>query len=259
MAADYSLLFGRVRQNQTSVIVAVPHMIYRPHLRATAAVCIFLCAFDNSLAQVEVTTADAILQRMENAYTNAKAYADNSSAIYRNLDGSERLQVEFRIWFVRGGQFRIDAESQSAGASHPRREVMWTEGAVARSWSTDKALSSHPKIKLIGSRMFGAYAYHIPSLLESGYAGPQRLHQLSHPLLAGEETFEATACYRIRGKWRNDVYEVWLGKSDYLVRKIVAKYRDHVLEEIHRNIVLDREIAADVFRFAPENEPPAKR
>lgn len=198
--------------------------------------------------------AAGLLTLMAAAYSEAQSYADTSTAIYRNPDGSERLRVDFKIWFVRPAEFRIDASSKSPKSKVPRREVMWSSGAAARSWASDKPVSSKPEIKIIGSGMFGTYAYHIPTLLEESYGGVQRLHNLTSPAIVGEETVEGVKCYRIRGSWQGDAYEVWIGTVDNMVRKITAKYQDHLLEEIHRDISVNQQIPNEVFQFAPETE-----
>jgi hypothetical protein len=198
--------------------------------------------------------AEGLLALMAQAYADAESYSDTSTAIYRNRDGSERLRVDFKIWFARPNEFRIDASSKAPTSKAPRREVMWTNGPAARSWASDKPVTSTAKIKIAGSGMFGAYAYHIPTLLEESYGGAQRLHNMTAPVYVGEEEVDGVRCYRIRGAWMGDQYEVWLGTVDNLVRKITAKYRDHQLEETHREISVNQPIAKEVFQFAPENE-----
>ena len=197
---------------------------------------------------------------MAASYEEAHSYSDKSVANYRNPDGSERLHVEFRIWFARPAHFRIDAQSKSPEGETPRREVMWADGTTARSWASDKAVTSRPKVKIAGSGMFGTYAYHLPTLLEASYGGPKRLHEMNSATVAGEENFEGTDCYRITGDWQGGIYELWIGKNDHLLRKLVAKYKDHDMEEIHREVALNTAIPLEVFRFAPETEavPPRK-
>ena len=212
-------------------------------------------------AQSDTPTAEALLQKMAATYAEAQSYSDHSVANYRNPDGSERLKVEFRTWFARPAHFRIDAQSTRPGGGTPRREVMWSDGTTARSWASDKPVTSRPKVQLAGSGMFGTYAYHVPTLLEASYGGPKRLHEMVSPVLEGEENFEGVDCYRIRGQWQGGEYQLWLGKPDAVVRKLVAKYRDHEMEEIHREVAVNTPLSLEVFRFAPEEEavPPPKK
>ena len=231
----------------------------RIHSLAAPAACLLLAAFDLG-AQTEPRTPEAILQEAATAYAAIQSYSDSGTVVYRKPDGSERLTVAFHVWFERPAHFRIDAESRAPGREKGRREVMWSDGAAARTWASDKPVASHAKVKLVGSGMFGAYAYHVPTLLEATYGGHRRLNDLKAPSLIGEEKLGEIDCYRIKGDWEGDTYEVWIGKGDLLVRKIAAKYSDHTLEEVHREITLNQPIPREVFHFAPENEvlPPPK-
>lgn len=206
--------------------------------------------------------AEALLKRMEAAYGALQSYSDTTTVKYRNPDGSDRSTVDFKLWFARPSSFRADAQTTRADGSAPKREVMWTDGQNARSWATGKAVTNLSKIQIAGSGMFGTYAYHIPTLLEPAYAGKKRLHELGSPTLVGEEGVEGVDCYRIQGQFFTDPYELWLGKRDLLVRKIVASYAGNQMEELHRNVQANPSIPSDVFKFAPENEalpPPATR
>ena len=220
---------------------------------------LFLLASGYPTARGETPSASALLQEMEKTYAGLTSYADESTAIYRNRDESERLSVRFKIWFVRGSGFRVDAESRSPeGGAAAHREVLWTDGAITRSWSTGKPVTSLAKVQLAGSGMFGTYAYHVPTLLEAGF-GSRRLHELSEAKVVGEGPADGVDCYHLKGNWQGDSYEVWLGKEDHLVRRIVATYADHILEETHREIFVNEAIPVETFRFAPENEVTPKK
>jgi outer membrane lipoprotein-sorting protein len=211
-------------------------------------------------AQSEAPTAEAILQQMEATYAATRSYLDNSSARFRNPDGSEGTQVDFKLWFSRPKFFRIDATTRRAPDAKPVREVMWFDGEMARMWSSTSPVVARTKIQLAGSKMFGTYAYHVPTMLEASYAGPRRLHQLESTTLAGEEAVEGVDCYHVKGAWQGDPYEVWVGKEDHLVRKIVANYKGYVMEELHRDITTNHPMDMTVFRFALEEEiGPAKK
>ncbi len=210
-------------------------------------------------AQTEAPSAEALLQQMEKTYAATRSYSDITSARYRNPDGAEGARAECKVWFTRPNLLRIDGESRRDEASPPKREVLWCDGQTARSWSPATAVTMRAKIQLAGSKMFGTYAYHVPTLLEASYGGPRRLHQLSSSTRNGEEVIEGVDCYRIKGDWQGDPYEVWLGKDDSLVRKVTANYKGYELEELHRSIVVNETIPREVFHFAPENESAAPR
>ena len=109
--------------------------------------------------------------------------------------------------------------------------------------------------------MLGTYSYHVPTLLEASYGGRKRIHELSSPKLGGEEKIDGVDCMRISGEFHGDPYELWVAKSDHLVRKLVATYRGNQMEELHREIAVNPTLGPEVFKFEPENEPvppPAK-
>lgn len=199
-------------------------------------------------------SAEGVLQQMEAAYSAAKSYADTIAVRFRNPDGSEGARVECKLWYTRPKLIRIDATSRRSPEAEPKREVMWFDGESARMWSSTSPVVTRGKIQLAGSKMFGTYAYHIPTLLEPSYAGPRRLHQLGAPRLEADESIEGVDCYHLRGEWQGDSYQLWIGKADHLVRKIVADYSGYVMEELHLGIALNQPIDPAVFRFAPEEE-----
>ena len=220
---------------------------------------LILCFLASALAARAQEPADAILEQMERTYAAMHSYSDTSTVSFRNPDNNPGAQVEFKIWFARPRFFRIDATTHAAPDASPKREVMWFDGEMARMWSTTSPVLTRSNVQLAGSKMFGTYAYHIPTLLEASFGGPQRLHQLTSPELVGDEAVDEVECDHVRGKWLSDSYDVWIGKSDHLVRKIVANYSGYVMEETHREIKVDEPIDPGVFRFAPEEEGGAKK
>ena len=231
-------------------------MLFMKRLAPRLLMCVVVLFTTRMVAEAQepAPSAASILQQMTAAYAAVQSYSDNSFAKYRNSDGSERLDVAFRIWMARPHGFRVDAQNRRPDGTAGRREVMWTDGSAVRTWSTGKAVATRAKVQLAGSGMFGTYAYHVPTMIEPEYGASRRLADLSSPTVTGEEVFEGTDCYRVRGDWQGDTYEVWIGKSDHLVRKIFATYADHQLEEIHREIAINEPIALGTFRFAPEIE-----
>ena len=229
-------------------------MRHRVWITLVAAMQIVLAASARAQTVEGPVAAEALLKRMEAAYGALASYSDVTTVKYRNPDGTDRSTVEFKMWFARPERFRADAQTTRPDGNPSKREVMWTDGQNARSWSTGKAVTNLPKIQLAGSGMFGTYAYHIPTLLEPSYAGKKRLHELGSPTLVGEEAVEGIDCYRVQGQFFTDPYEIWIGKRDLLVRKLVASYAGHQMEEIHRDVEVNAPIAGELFKFAPENE-----
>ncbi|MGZ5563623.1 MAG: DUF2092 domain-containing protein [Chthoniobacterales bacterium] len=212
-------------------------------------------------AQDDTSAAEAVLRQMAAKYAALKSYSDTTTVHFRNPDGAAGASAECKIWFERPVWFRIDGQSRRAPDAPSKREVLWCDGKTARSWSTASAVTTLNRIQLAGSKMFGTYAYHIPTLLQEAYAGPRRLNQLETPTLANNETVDGVECLHVRGTWSGDSYEVWLGKGDFIVRKITAIYSGYGMEELHHEIVIDQSIPMKIFQFEPEKEaaPPAKK
>jgi outer membrane lipoprotein-sorting protein len=205
--------------------------------------------------------AESVLRKMAAKYAALNSYSDTTSVKYRNPDGADGASADCKIAFQRPSFLLIDGQSRRAPDAPTKREVIWSDGKSARSWSTSSAVTILNKIQLAGSKMFGTYAYHIPSLLQADWGGARRLSDLEAPSLATNETIDGVECLHVRGNWMGDSYEVWLGKNDYLVRKIVAIYSGYGMEELHHDITVDQPIPGKTFAFEPEKEvsPPPKK
>ncbi len=223
-------------------------------MRRAILFCLLLCLSARGIRADEAATA--LLRTMEQTYAALSSYTDTSTAHFTNPDGAAGAQVDYRIWFQRPALFRIDAVTKApgGGTEKPTREVLWANGDSIRTWGTTQPVKSRAKVQLAGSKMFGTYAYHIPSLLESSYGGPRRLHQLDEAAIVGEETIDGVLCQQVHGVWQSDPYDVWIGRDDHLVRKIVALYSGYRMEETHREITVNQPIAKESFEFAPEDD-----
>jgi hypothetical protein len=202
------------------------------------------------------TTAESLLQEMLATYQTAKSYSDSGVCSVRPNDSSVALHYAFKTWFARPLHFRFDRlEKKNYGKIREVRVVMWSDGKNNYNWeSTSDQTENVPDIKK-AMWGFGGDIHHVPALLEARYAGPHRLSDLSSPVLKGEEVFEGTDCYHVQGGWSGDLFNVWLGKSDHLVRKILAQYPTLSVEEIHRHIIVDAKISEDIFYFVPPSPP----
>jgi hypothetical protein len=109
-------------------------------------------------------------------------------------------------------------------------------------------------------------SYHVPrQLVGPFWENYFSLAGLSEPQLVGESEIEGTLCFSIKGLHPSgSPYEVWIGKSDFLVRKIKTVSplsfptrterrpgESAALEEIHRDIRINSSISEEVFRVKP--------
>ena len=94
--------------------------------------------------------------------------------------------------------------------------------------------------------------HNIPSLFQTNFGWQEYLYQLTSPRILGEEVFEQIDCYRIQGGGKGErQFEIWLGKPDYLIRKIRTTYAGSTSEEIHRGIAINEPISPEMLTFTP--------
>ena len=77
-------------------------------------------------------------------------------------------------------------------------------------------------------------------------------------MITSAESIEGTDCYHLMLKngaaLPGESYDLWIGKSDLLIRKFSYRVGPGWHEEIHRNIQLDVQLPDDTFRVAiPES------
>src|SRR6185295_17326207 len=95
----------------------------------------------------------------------------------------------------------------------------------------------------------------VADLLLPDELGPSTLDALTKVSLLGEEVFEGIRCYRIKATEGDESTELWIGKSDFLLRKLrrERKHGDELVikEEMRRNIQVDHPVAENVFNYKP--------
>jgi outer membrane lipoprotein-sorting protein len=220
----------------------------------------------SALAQAEDPVAESLLRRMAEAYASAKSYSDTGVVFHYHKERRDPSSTAFRIVFVRPDHLRFEM-TNNVGSHHLPEEysVLWSDGRSTCSWSqSDHQIKTNGDV-LAGISGFtgisGRSVHNIPSLLQKDFGWQEYLYEISSPRALGDEVFEKTNCYRIQGRGTgNRQFEIWLGKSDYLIRKIRTTYPDWQAEEIHRNIAIDQQISPDMLTFTPPklSESPAK-
>jgi outer membrane lipoprotein-sorting protein len=231
-----------------------------------------LCLSGNALAQQRKLTPQFILQTMARNYANCSSYQDTGmvETAYHEATSGRIEKMPFKIYFKRPDLFRFEWIEYSFW-KEGRLNVVWSSGKESFTyWQPD----TYEKEESLSMAITGASgvskgsAHTIPSLLLKEVGGFV-LTDLTNLLLAGEDEFEGEPCYIIRGKHPSgDPYEIWIGKRDFLVRKVKnqSTYKDYyaIEEELHRNIKINGPIARETFEFKPpialttarESKPP---
>ena len=211
-------------------------------------------------SQQSKITPQIIMKRMAQRYASCSSYQDTGVVqTTHNEANSARIErMPFKTYFARPRFFRfewIDYFHWKDG----RKSIVWCDGKDTYSyWEPDR----YEKEEYLGLGIAGATgisrgaAHTIPRLLMADEVSGFALTELTNLSLVGEELFEGVLCYRINGKHPfGDIYELWIGKRDYLLRKLREESTNKeyvtVKEEIHRNIKLNEAITSDIFNFKP--------
>lgn len=192
-------------------------------------------------------------------YVSLSTYQDEGIVVSRYDDAVTRGQIErlpFQTLFKRPNLFRFEW-AEFSSIAHGTRSVIWSNGKEAFTyWEPD----TYEKNTDLESAIAGATgissgaAYTVSHLLME--LSGSNLLTLENLSLAGEEEFERVLCYHLKGKHPNGtLFELWIGKSDLLVRKLRKEINlvgySTTEEEIHRNIRVNGPIAKEVFDFKP--------
>lgn len=233
----------------SSLPTVVHPSLMRPMGTVRFKVCLLglvgICGIGSLRAEDNVTP-ELVLRDMLAAYEKVTTYSD--TGMLMTITSSERpFTTRLKTWFARPHYFRLEVLSPS---DHVR--VAWSDGETHRVW--DFASKSDPglvEMVPFGKLLVGMNQYDIPSLLDPKVSGASRLNQLSSPVMLPKESVEGVECFHLKGTLRSDRYEVWIGASDRLIRKIKHWWHDYIFEELHHDIVVNAEISPATFDFRP--------
>lgn len=208
-------------------------------------------------------TARLLLKRMAEKYSRLISYQDEGVVVttYDEETGGRIEKVPFKTSFKRPNLFRFEWTDYFLSKLGNKR-VVWSNGKDAFTyWEPDR----YEKEKYLGLAIAGATgvssgsAHTVPRLLLADEVSGFSVSELKNTSLLGEEVFEGVLCYHIKGAHpHGQIHELWIGKSDLLLRKVrqVTKEPDKttIEEEIHRNIHVNELIATSLFDYKPPIE-----
>jgi outer membrane lipoprotein-sorting protein len=200
---------------------------------------------------------DELMQRVLAAYRGLESYQDVGVQL-RYSGGAGAQVIRFRTYYRQPGDLRFEWV-----AHHPyrklrrvkRRKVVWSNSQGAYTyWDTWAAVRPeddlHSAIAAAAGVSMGTIA-NIPALL----ADRSRLADVTDLSLLDPAEFEGTACLRLRATHLGKQLEIWVGRDDYLIRRVLtldpAGGELPQVEEIHRHIQTDGSIDDAVFHFTP--------
>jgi outer membrane lipoprotein-sorting protein len=206
------------------------------------------------------TDATTILNNMVRMYSRLASYQDEGILI-TTIDeptGGTIEKMPFKTFFKRPKLFRFewtDFTITKLGQLH----VIWFNGKEAFTyWEPDL----YEKNESVGLAIAGATGISSGTattvsdlLMPDEVGGSSLLKRLTKPSLVGEEVFEGVLCYRVQAIDTDESVELWVGKTDLLLRKVKRETKDgdglRTREEIRRKIRVDQSIPEVVFNYKP--------
>ena len=205
-------------------------------------------------------TPQLIMKRMAQRYASCSSYQDVGvvETTYNEANSARIERMPFKTYFTRPQFFRFEWVDYFPWKDG-RTNIVWCDGKDAYTYLEPHTYEKEEDLEMGiagATGISGGAAHTIPILLMAGTMAGFSLTDLTNLALVGEEMFEGEPCYRVNGKHPfGDIYELWIGKKNYLLRKLREKTtgKDHttIEEEIHRNIKLNETIASNVFNFKP--------
>jgi hypothetical protein len=200
-------------------------------------------------------TARTIIEKMASQYSTAMSYQDSGlvETTFLSATGSRLEELPFNTYFRRPRFFRFE---WIEALPTPTKHVIWCDGRHAYKYRDPDIFEDEEKLSLAisgASGLTSGASHTIPRLLIDEMVGFV-LTDLTNLSLEGSDVFEGQECFVIKGIHpMGDTNELWIGKTDFLLRKLktVHKFADFsaISQEIHRNIRLNEEIPVEIFDF----------
>lgn len=207
-----------------------------------------------AFSQKVADSPEMILKEMGAVYAKASSYQDLGEVIDNiNSSGSAGYSSTFKTYFSRSQKYRFEWIDQPFGNGKKYENAVWSNGEntfSSYSWNSNNVQQPQKSLSLgvAGATGVTRGAAHTVSTLLMSEIGGFRLTQLKTLSLLKQENFEGADCFVIRGEWHRSPVDLWIGKDDFLLRKIKSRNIDSTYkEEIRRNIKLNEEIPSEVF------------
>jgi hypothetical protein len=175
--------------------------------------------------------------------------------------------VDFKTFYRAPDRFRLEWASHSdyKGRRTTIESVVWANGTgVHRYWTVEPhKVERYADLETAlggAAGVSGGASRTVPPLLlrlRSLDRGGGRVWRVGHLELLPSEEFDGTPCHRVRGtEGEDDVVDVWIGRDNFMIRRIVWTYPPDVLdgrlyqsEEIRRDIQVNVAIGDTTFEI----------
>lgn len=210
-------------------------------------------------ASAQTPTAEAIVTKMVGNYAAATSYQDAGVVLTHRPGEDVSDDKPFKTYFVRPDRFRFEwiRHHPYPPMHHITYDhVIWSNQSGSFTYWSEPALFERAQslsLAVAGATGVSSGAAHTISRLLLNSVTGFSLSDLRELTLLGQEQFEGTDCFRVRGKHpRGNDYEMWIGANDYLLRKLQKEIVPGTIqEEIHRDIQINQDVPGALFDFEP--------
>lgn len=207
-----------------------------------------------SFGQEPVLDGVQIVQKMAQQYAYAGSYSDVGV-----VRGTE-TDISFKTYFERPNKIRFEWET---GPRFKGWQIVWSDGTdIFTYWDKgyfekEESLS----LALAGATGVSRRAAHTVPVLLSEEVGGFKLTDMSNITLLREEPFEGEDCFVVRGFHPFGLpIELWIAKSDFLLRKSRDQNRDKTFrEEIRRSVKINETLPENIFNYTPPKSKKNRR
>jgi outer membrane lipoprotein-sorting protein len=205
------------------------------------------------------TDATRILNNMFRVYSRLVSYQDEGILVTTNDEptGGTIEKMPFKTFFKRPNLFRFEWTDYGI-TKLGRTKLIWFNGKDAFTyWEPDRFEKDESlSLAVAGATGISSRTVNtVSDLLMPDELGGSTLKRLTKVSLLGEDVVEGVRCYRIKAIEAEDPVELWVGKNDFLLRKIrrETKFPDRlwIREEVRRRIQVDQSIPEVVFNYEP--------
>ena len=227
----------------------------RVTLKSILLLLLICCVGEGARCQEIVTTPEQLARKMAEQYSSISSYQDYGVVETIEKSGRRRTNLSFKTYFTRPRLLRFQWVDHTA-LSAPGRSIVWYDGRQAygyHAYEPDKV----EKEESLSMAVAGATgislgsAHTVPALLTTEIGG-FTLRDLEKLTLSGQERFEGEDCYILKGNHPNgDTYELWVSKSDYLLRKLREPSTDGFDETTYRDVKINEPLPAETFQIKP--------
>jgi outer membrane lipoprotein-sorting protein len=216
-----------------------------------------------SSTTAEAVDGPALLQKVVTTYQSLTSYQDsgrNIQTLGRKPPGDNppNITIEFKTYFKRSDKFLfswISIEDLGDGI-WKEKNAIWSDGKKAwSSYSYDHNVSGQEENFGMASAeatgITNGASHDIFRLLTDKVTGT-RLDQLKDLNIVGSEKVFGIDSYIVRGKTDLYMSKLWIGKSDYIIRRGMDTWSDGTTMTFERTgIILNQDIPDERFTWNP--------